>query len=331
MWVKAAGGQLNQCVFVGSKTAEEIRYAPAGIYAFNVESFECILQRIARQESPVAIRSIPTWMPRPTSKSPQALTKTNSGSLWRRSRHSMPKCPRCLTCICGAFKCISAQRTKVKPFVDAVKKMVPLVKPFRSAMTWSVSVSVAVLHRLRSCPGEWVASVVEEQAGQGAVDPEIYAQKLVPLLKPLDCASLSSPTLHRRECGYSGHPGRIHQNTGQKHFVIVDAAMNDLIRPSFYDAYHEIVPVRKSRARGSHRTWWGRFANQRYLLQKPTASSLQGGRFAGHAQCGRLCLYDGLQLQYSGHACRNPGGGQSTPRGSKAADPAISVATGVHT
>ncbi len=35
------------------------------------------------------------------------------------------------------------------------------------------------------------------------------------------------------------------KKTGKKHFVIVDAAMNDLIRPAFYDSYHEIVPVAK--------------------------------------------------------------------------------------
>ncbi len=38
------------------------------------------------------------------------------------------------------------------------------------------------------------------------------------------------------------------KRTGKKNFVIVDAAMNDLIRPAFYDAYHEIVPLeRKAR------------------------------------------------------------------------------------
>jgi diaminopimelate decarboxylase len=37
------------------------------------------------------------------------------------------------------------------------------------------------------------------------------------------------------------------KRTGRKNFVIVDAAMNDLIRPAFYDAYHEVVPLtRKS-------------------------------------------------------------------------------------
>jgi diaminopimelate decarboxylase len=36
------------------------------------------------------------------------------------------------------------------------------------------------------------------------------------------------------------------KQTGRKRFVIVDAAMNDLVRPAFYDAYHEIVPVRRT-------------------------------------------------------------------------------------
>jgi diaminopimelate decarboxylase len=35
------------------------------------------------------------------------------------------------------------------------------------------------------------------------------------------------------------------KRTGTKNFVIVDAAMNDLIRPAFYEAYHEIVPLRR--------------------------------------------------------------------------------------
>ena len=35
------------------------------------------------------------------------------------------------------------------------------------------------------------------------------------------------------------------KKTGKKNFVVVDAAMNDLIRPAFYDSYHEIVPLTK--------------------------------------------------------------------------------------
>jgi diaminopimelate decarboxylase len=37
------------------------------------------------------------------------------------------------------------------------------------------------------------------------------------------------------------------KKTGHKNFVIVDAAMNDLIRPAFYEAYHEIVPLTRRR------------------------------------------------------------------------------------
>jgi diaminopimelate decarboxylase len=36
------------------------------------------------------------------------------------------------------------------------------------------------------------------------------------------------------------------KETGRKKFIIVDAAMNDLIRPAFYDAYHEIVPLTRT-------------------------------------------------------------------------------------
>jgi diaminopimelate decarboxylase len=38
------------------------------------------------------------------------------------------------------------------------------------------------------------------------------------------------------------------KRTGAKNFLIVDAAMNDLIRPAFYDAYHEIVPLTRKPA-----------------------------------------------------------------------------------
>ena len=39
------------------------------------------------------------------------------------------------------------------------------------------------------------------------------------------------------------------KRTGKKYFAIVDAAMNDLLRPAFYESYHEIVPVKQSKAR----------------------------------------------------------------------------------
>jgi hypothetical protein len=68
----------------------------------------------------------------------------------------------------------------------------------------------------------------------------------VPLLQPLGLKTLLEPGRF-----ISGNAGilvtRIEyvKRTGKKNFLIVDAAMNDLIRPAFYDAYHEIVPLTK--------------------------------------------------------------------------------------
>ena len=74
--------------------------------------------------------------------------------------------------------------------------------------------------------------------------PARYAEKIVPLLKPLGLRTLIEPGRF-----ISGNAGilitRIEyvKRTGRKNFLIVDAAMNDLIRPAFYEAYHEILPA----------------------------------------------------------------------------------------
>jgi diaminopimelate decarboxylase len=81
-----------------------------------------------------------------------------------------------------------------------------------------------------------------------------YAATLLPALKELGCTALLEPG--RTLVGNAGilltralYPKR----TPAKHFIVVDAAMNDLIRPSLYDAFHEIRPVRES-AGPFHRT-----------------------------------------------------------------------------
>src|SRR5258707_569249 len=74
--------------------------------------------------------------------------------------------------------------------------------------------------------------------------PARYAATLVPLLQPLGLRILVEPG--RFIVGNAGIlVTRVEyvKRTGRKNFVIVDAAMNDLIRPAFYDSYHEIVPL----------------------------------------------------------------------------------------
>ena len=80
------------------------------------------------------------------------------------------------------------------------------------------------------------------------ITPQKYAARLLPLLKPLGLRILIEPGRF-----ISGNAGilvtRVEyvKRTGRKNFLIVDAAMNDLIRPAFYEAYHEIVPVTRKR------------------------------------------------------------------------------------
>ncbi len=86
--------------------------------------------------------------------------------------------------------------------------------------------------------------MVAKRRRQNILTPQKYADKLVPLLKPLGLRILMEPGRF-----ISGNSGalitRIEfvKRTGRKNFLIVDAAMNDLIRPAFYEAYHEILPL----------------------------------------------------------------------------------------
>ena len=95
---------------------------------------------------------------------------------------------------------------------------------------------------LASGSAEWWQS----DAAKKIMTPASYAAKIVPLLQPLGLKILLEPG--RFIVGNAGAMvTRIEyvKRTGKKNFLIVDAAMNDLIRPAFYDAYHEIVPLAK--------------------------------------------------------------------------------------
>ena len=85
-----------------------------------------------------------------------------------------------------------------------------------------------------------------EPRDRAAITPETYASTLVPLLQPLGLRILIEPG--RFIVGNAGIlvTRVIYVKQGEaKPFVIVDAAMNDLIRPTLYEAHHDIRPVRE--------------------------------------------------------------------------------------
>ena len=136
----------------------------------------------------------------------------------------------------------------MKPFETAVKKLVPLVKELAAEHGLeflSIGGGLGIIYQsaLESGATEWWRSA----KAQRILTPAKYAQHLVPLLKPLGLRVLIEPG--RFIVGNAGIlVTRVEyvKQTGRKNFVIVDAAMNDLIRPAFYESYHEIVPVKRN-------------------------------------------------------------------------------------
>ena len=100
---------------------------------------------------------------------------------------------------------------------------------------------IIYLHALGSGPGKWWHDHGSEPSAFSVGD---YAEAIVPPLRDLGIRTLVEPGRF-----LTGNAGvlltrvRYIKQTGRKKFVIVDAGMNDLIRPALYQSYHEIVPV----------------------------------------------------------------------------------------
>jgi diaminopimelate decarboxylase len=142
---------------------------------------------------------------------------------------------------------IGSQLTEVAPFEMAVKKVLPLIQKLAAKYRlefFSPGGGLGIVYQpalASGSPAWWKTA-----AAKGILTPATYAARLLPLLQPLNLRILFEPG--RFIVGNAGIlVTRVEyvKRTGKKNFVIVDAAMNDLIRPSFYDAYHEIVPLTK--------------------------------------------------------------------------------------
>src|SRR5262249_11817420 len=126
-----------------------------------------------------------------------------------------------------------------------VRKVLPLARRLNEKYKlefFSIGGGLGIVYQpaLASGASQWWRST----AGRKMLSPENYAKALLPLVKPLGLRILMEPGRF-----ISGNAGvlltRVEfvKSTGKKNFLIVDAAMNDLIRPAFYEAYHEIVPL----------------------------------------------------------------------------------------
>jgi diaminopimelate decarboxylase len=132
---------------------------------------------------------------------------------------------------------IGSQLTKVAPVADALARVVELVGTLQSQ---------GIPIRLLDVGGGLGIRYRDEEPPS----PREYADVLLAAVRPLGVTLILEPG--RSIVGNAGillTRVLYNKETPDKRFVVVDAAMNDLIRPSLYDAYHEILPVREARGR----------------------------------------------------------------------------------
>jgi diaminopimelate decarboxylase len=239
--VLAAGGDPRNVVFSGvGKTAEEMRQAlMAGILCFNVESESELarLEAVAAQcgrVAAVSLRVNPDVDPRTHPYIATGLRQNKFGipyedalALYRRAREMRH------IAVAGTGFHIGSQLTEVTPFVAALDRVLELADRLQSEGIALAHVDIGgglgIRYRDESPPP--AADYAR------ALTSRLGSRALKILLEP-GRALVGEAGLLLTRVEYLKH-GR------ERNFAVVDAAMNDLLRPALYDAWHEVRPVRE--------------------------------------------------------------------------------------
>lgn len=247
-----SGGELYRALKVGclpqkivyasvGKTEAEIETAiKHGILFFNVESLPELEQinRISKRlnrVSRVALRINPDV----EAKTHKFITTgkiTNKFGIDLKSAYDIllvgGRFPN--VSICGLHIHIGSQITESSPFIAAITKVINFIDCLKEKKLRLEYLNI----------GGGLGIIYNNETPQTA---QIYAKEILPLLKKTGLKIIMEPG--RFIIGNAGilvTKVLYVKSTPKKKFVIVDAGMNDLIRPSLYGAYHNIIPVNKS-------------------------------------------------------------------------------------
>jgi diaminopimelate decarboxylase len=238
---KAAGVAPQKIVFagVGKSRAEMEAGLAAGILQFNVESLpeleslDAVAQAMGRK-APVALRINPDVDARTHAKITTGKSENKFGialdeavEATRRARQ-MPGID-----FTGLAVHIGSQLTDIEPFRRAFTKVVELALALKA--------SGVPLKRLDLGGGLGLS-----YAQEAPPTPEAYARMVGEVTSPLGLPLIFEPGRHLvGEAGLLLTRVLYVKQGASRRFVIVDAGMNDLIRPTLYDAYHAILPVKE--------------------------------------------------------------------------------------
>ncbi|MFT3990487.1 MAG: diaminopimelate decarboxylase [Luteolibacter sp.] len=250
-----AGGDPAHCTFAGvGKTREEIVYAiEQGIYSFNVESAEELiyLNQVAGELgkiAPAAVRVNPNVDAKTHKYISTGKSENKFGvdfeaieGLYERAAAGLPNIK-----LRGLQMHIGSQLTSISPFIEAVEKVAPLAKKLKEKHGiefWSIGGGIGIIYKDSLASGSvswWEDQPVEDRP----LTIELYGKELLPRLKDIGLKILLEPG--RYIVGNAGVllTKCLYEKKGSaKTFKIVDAGMNDLIRPALYEGHHEIVPL----------------------------------------------------------------------------------------
>ena len=242
----AAGIPASRILFSGvGKTVAEMDFAlAAGIYCFNVESepeLDILNARAVREgkRANVSFRINPDVDAKTHAKISTGKKENKFGINWERARAvyayaaTLPGIR-----ITGIDMHIGSQITDLQPFEDAFRLLRELVETLR-----------ADGHSIDHVDVGGGLGIPYRQDNDPPPLPDAYAQIVKDQLRELGCKVILEPgRLIVGNAGIMVTEVIYVKDGGSKTFVIVDAAMNDLIRPTLYDAHHEIQPVRISAA-----------------------------------------------------------------------------------
>ena len=242
---RRAGVPPNRIVFSGvGKKADEIKMAlEAGILMFNVESVEELhmIDRVAasiHKAAPVAIRINPDV---------DALTHGHITTGKKENKFGIPiekalavfrlaaRLPRIH--LLGVHTHIGSQITSTKPFGVTLDKVLDLVDTLNDEgirlryVDLGGGLGIRYQNEKPPTPKDLAQEVLKRMRGrdlQLLIEPGRYLVG--------DAGVLLTKVIYRKD-------------VGSKHFVIVDAAMNDLARPALYDAYHGVFPLERRSGR----------------------------------------------------------------------------------
>jgi len=240
-----AGGDPGKIVFsgVGKRQDEMAAALDAGIFQFNCESEEELrqLSQVAARRklvAPVALRVNPDVDARTHPHVATALSSSKFGVPSARARKayrlaaSLPGIQ-----VVGVACHIGSQIASVRPFVEAATKMRGLVRQLRSDGH----------DILRLDMGGGLG--VPYGDGPEPASPRQYGEALVRALRGLDVKVLVEPgRLLVANAGVLLSRVLLRkQGQGARRFVVIDAGMNDLLRPALYQAHHDLEPVARPR------------------------------------------------------------------------------------